>query len=205
MTSKNLISIDTSTELCSISIQYKNKIHSIYKYSKKENSKYLILLIYKTINKYNINIKKINFIILNKGPGSIIGTRISYLIAKTINLFFNKIKLWTTNTQSIISENYFNIKKKDIINIIIYNDINNIYNFIYKNNIKVNTKIIIYKKINLYLKKLNKNIKIIVNNFQLKNKILFIIKKYNINLNRKIKIIYPKSKYIISIFNKINN
>ncbi len=197
----NILAIESSTELCSISIFYNNKLFNKYKYTKIKNSKYLLILISKLIKHNNIKINLIKYLSFNKGPGSLIGTRISSIICKTFNLKYKNSKIIYINSEFIISENYF-LKKleneNNIINIIIYNNINNIYNFIFKNNILLNTKITTLNNIYKYLKKIN-HIQIIVNKYETKYKIF---KKFDKQYFNKIKIIYPKSKYIIKILNK---
>ncbi len=201
----NILAIESSTELCSISIFYKNKIFNKYKYTKIKNSKYILTLISELIKNNNIKINLIKYLVFNKGPGSLIGTKISSIICKTFNLKYKNSKIINIKTQFIISENYFFKKKKNknnLINILIYNDINNIYNFIFKNNKLIYSKKNILINIYKYLKKIC-NIQIIVNKYETKYKILKIIKEFNIKYKNKIKIIYPKSKYIISIIKKM--
>ncbi len=200
----NILAIESSTELCSISIFYNNKIFNKYKYTKKTNSKYILILIFKLIKKNNIKINLIKYLAYNKGPGSLMGIRISSIICKTFNLKYKKLKIIKIKTELIISENYFSKKKnkKNIINILIYNDINHIYNYIFKKNKFLYLKKTKLINLNKYLNKI-KNKQIIVNKYETKYKI---IKLFNINYINKIKIIYPKSKYIIKIINKyINN
>ncbi len=186
---KNIICIDLSTELCSVAIKYNNKIFTKYKFIKKKN-KQIILLLIKKIIKYNkIKIYKINYFIINKGPGSILGYRISYIISKIFKFKYKKIKIIKTNTFKIIINNIkkkYKFYKNGII--CIYNSIIEIlmYNIIKK-------KIIIYNNLEKFKKKIiyikNKK-KIFVNNYQLKKKINYFFKK-------KIYIIYPKAKYML--------
>ncbi len=200
----NILAIELSTELCSVSILYNNKIFNKYKYTKITSSKYILILIFKLIKKNNIKIKLIKYLAFNNGPGSIIGTRISSIICKTFKLKYKNLNIFKINTQFIISEDYFTKKiknKNNIINIIIYNDINNIHNFIFKNNKLLYSKKKKLKNINKYINKIKKK-QIIVNKYETKQKIIKIIELSNINYKKKIKIIYPKSKYIIKILKK---
>ncbi len=194
----NILSIEISTELCSVSIYYKKKISSKYKYTKKNSSKYVLTLIKNLIKKTNIKIKKIDIISINKGPGSIIGIRISSLISKIFKIKYKKIKILKIKSYKIISYNYYNkYRKKNLINIIIYHNKNKIYNYILKKNIKIKKTIISLKKIKKYIKNLNKKIIIIFNKYQTKKKLSYILN------NKKNIIIYPKSKYIILYIKKI--
>ncbi len=141
MNKYNILAIDSSTELCSISIYYKKKIFNKYKYTKIQNSKYILILIKKLIKENNIKIKKINIISFNKGPGSIIGIRICNIISKIFKLKYKKIKILKIKTENIISYNYYNkYNNKNTINIIIYHNKNKIYNYLFKNNKKIKKK-----------------------------------------------------------------
>ncbi len=203
---KNIIAIDNSTELCSISILYKKKIYNLYKYTKLLNSKYTIILIKKILNKNKIKINKNTFQIIayNKGPGSITGIRIVYIITKIFKIKFKYIKIIKLNTFKIILKNLnykFNLYKN--ITIIIYQNIKKIFIYTINKNYKNKILIISLKKLNKYLKNIKKSTYLIVNKYQTKYKILNIIYKFKIIFKIKnIKIIYPKSKYIILYLKK---
>ncbi len=193
---KNILSIEISTELQSVAIQYKKYIFIKKKKNKNNNNKNILILIKKIIKKNNINLKKIHYFIINKGPGSILNTNLSLNIAQTFLLKYKNIKLIKINTFNIIKE-IINKKytKKFKYYIIIYNSIIDIHisyikynNIVYNKNISLNE---IIKKINFTKKK------IITNKYQSKKKILSLVKK------KKILIIYPQAKYMIYFFNKI--
>ncbi len=193
MKNKNILSIDISTELCSVAIQYKKKIFTKKKINIKNNNQDILLLIKKTIKKNNINLNKINYFLINNGPGSIISKNISLNIAQTFSLRYKNLKLIKINIFNIIKQKIYETKKYIKIKkyyIIIYNSIKNIHicyiknnNLIYKINIPVNKVI----------KKIYKTKKIIITNkLQSKKNILnLLIKKINI------KVIYPEAKYMI--------
>ncbi len=195
---KNIIAIDMSTELCSIAIKYKKKIFTKYKFSKKQNSRFILILFNKIIKKQNIKIKKINIFMYNKGPGSIIGTRLSYNIAKIFKFKYKNIKIIKFNSFQIIKEMY---NKNEIFFITIYSNFLDIK--LYQVH-KKKSKLKIIKNFKIFKKKIliiNKKNIILVNNYQFKKKIINLIP--NINCN-KIKIIYPKAKYMILKYIKKN-
>ncbi len=197
MKNKNILAIEISTELCSVAIKYKNKIFTKYKFNKKINNKYILVLIDSIIKKNKINIKKINYFVINTGPGSIIGTKLSLNIAQIFILRYKKIKILKINTFHIINENIRKIKKinKKKIYIVIYNSKINIKIYNNKKNIFIKKKYILSKK---FKKKNNEKNKIylITNQYKSKNKIINIFK------NKNIKVIYPKAKYMISYIYK---
>ncbi len=197
MKNKNILAIEISTELCSVAIKYKNKIFTKYKFNKKINNKYILVLIDSIIKKNKINIKKINYFVINTGPGSIIGTKLSLNIAQIFILRYKKIKILKINTFHIINENIRKIKEinKKKIYIIIYNSKINIKIYNNKKNIFIKKKYILSKK---FKKKNNGKNKIylITNQYKSKNKIINIFK------NKNIKVIYPKAKYMISYIYK---
>ncbi len=190
MNKKNIIAIETSTDFISVAILYKKNIFIKYKYTPKRNSKYTIVIINNIIKNYNIPLKKINYIIINKGPGSIIGLRITNIIASLFKLKFNNIKILKISSFKIIFYKFIKIKKIYNFYIVIYIKNNIIYFFKIKNK-----KIIKKKKINisLFLLKIKKKDFIVVNNYQLKIKIINILKKYNKNIFT----CYPTAKYML--------
>ncbi len=198
MKNKNILSIDISTELRSVAIQYKKKIFTKKKINIKNNNQNILVLINKIIKKNNINLNKIHYFIINNGPGSIISKNITLNIAQTFSLRYKNFKLIKINTFNIIKEKINKIKKYIKIKkyyILIYNSIIDIHLCYIKNNNLVYKQNISLKKI---IKKIYKTKKLIITNkLQSKKKILnFLISKKNI------KVIYPEAKYMISIVNK---
>ncbi len=193
---KNIIAIEISTELDSVAIQYNQNIFTRYKFNKNKNHKYILILIKNIIKKNNINIKNINYIVINKGPGSIISKNISLNIAQTLCLKYKNIKIIKINTFDIIKENINYLKHKyKKYYIIIYNSIKEIYILYIKKN-----KFLYKKKLNsdeIKKKKIKTKKQIITNKIQSKKKIKKLIKN-----KKKIKIIYPKAKYMINYINK---
>ncbi len=196
---KNLLAVDCSTELSSISLLYNNNLYSKYIYNKLKKYNYILIMLNELIKKNNINLKKISILLINNGPGSILGIRISNVISKIFKIKFKKLKIIKLTSFEIIKEGFFKKKKKEqTINIVIYNNINCIYWSKFNEKKNIIKKKINLKKFHKIIKKIPNNKKIIVNSYKLKKKIKFILKKKNIN----IKVCYPKSIDMISIFNK---
>ncbi len=192
MKNKNIIAIETSTELISVSIKYKNKIYTKKKIIKKKNNQYILEIIKSIIKKNKIKKKKINIIIINKKPGSLIGIRISTIIAQTFKIKYPKIKIIKMSYPNIVI-NYLKSKYTYIymcMYIIILKNINNIKIYTIIKNKKKIKKFNSLKKCINKLKLIKKKYIYFVNNKQLKKKINKIWKK-------KIYILYPKSKYMI--------
>ncbi len=189
---KNIIAIETSTELISVSIKYKNKIYTKEKLIKKKNNQYILEIIKSIIKKNKIKKKKINIIIINKKPGSLISIRISNIIAQTFKIKYPNIKIIKMSYFNIIN-NYIKLKYTYIymyMYIIILENINNIKIYTI---IKKKKKIIKFNSLKKCLNELKlkkKKYIYFVNNKQLKKKINKLWKK-------KIYILYPKSKYMI--------
>ncbi len=186
----NILALETSTDLHSIALFHKKKIHTKYIFSKNKN-KQIIPLIKDFLIFNHININKINKILINKGPGSNLNIRITYLISKVIKIKFNKIKIIKMSTFDIIMKNLKNLKKK--IYILIKKNTQEIFKYnIKKKKNKIITLNLIKKK---FISQKHKKTLFITNNYQLKKIILKIIKK-PIN----IKVCYPKAKYMIKLF-----
>jgi len=97
-----ILSIDTSGKFCSISIHLPDnineKINSIVPLS---HSAELAQNVKKIINKYNVKIKELSFIVINIGPGSFTGLRIGLSFAKGLS-YSNNIPLIPINSFSIM-------------------------------------------------------------------------------------------------------
>ncbi len=190
----NILAIETSTELCSVTILYKKKMYTKYIFSKQKKNKYILILINYVISKYNININHINKIIINKGPGSIISIRITKIIVYLFKIKFTKIKIIKTTSFDIMARNFFSKNPQKNLIILIEKNSKNIYFCKYKNKKKKNIKIINLINIKQKIHKYTKYYNIIVNTYQFKKKIINLFKKKKIT--KKIKIFYPKAKYM---------
>ena len=71
----------------------------------RENFDKLTLLIVKFLDNNHLNIKEINNIFVNQGPGKFSGIRASLATAKALS-FANKIDLYGFNSEQIFNKNY---------------------------------------------------------------------------------------------------
>ncbi len=199
---QNIIAIDITTELCSISIFYKKKTFTKYKFSNHENSKYIIKLLSNIIAQNNINLNNINIIAFNNGPGSNTGIRISKCICQILHFKINKIKIFKISSFKIISEQYFSKNKQKKIIIFFYQNKNNIYWNKFINNQQINKNI---SNVNIFKKKIlsiKKKTTLITNNYKTKNIFSPLITK---NKYINIKTYYPKSIHIINLIIENNH
>ena len=74
----------------------------------KENFDKLTILIVKFLENHELNIKNIDNIFVNQGPGKFSGVRASLATAKALS-FVNKIDLYGFNSNQIIGRNYVEI------------------------------------------------------------------------------------------------
>jgi len=151
-----IIAIDTSGKFCSVAISLSNNIKdSIISKIPLSHSSELAVNLQQLINRYNIVIKDLDFIVINIGPGSFTGLRIGVSFAKGLCLS-NNIPLVPVSAFNII-----NSKVDCLENLFyygIYSHKNYAYSKKYNNNIASNPKLIdLRKKINapLYLYGLN--------------------------------------------------
>lgn len=124
--------IDTSSNLTSISVHYKDQFNIINEDCDKNITKRLLPNIDKLLKKTNLKIKNIECIIYSKGPGSFTSLRIGLSIAKGLSLPFN-IPLIGIPKLDVMAfkAKYLNIKDNLILSYII-NSRNEIFYAIYK-------------------------------------------------------------------------
>ena len=98
----NIISIDTSSKFCSLSIQLSSNIRdSIISNLALSHSSELAVNLKKLINKYQIKISDLDFVLVNVGRGSFTGLRIGVSFAKGLCLS-NNIPLIPINSFDMI-------------------------------------------------------------------------------------------------------
>ena len=102
----NILAFDTSTEKFSISILKNNKIVlNLSKILNKTYSKFLISILKKSLEKSNLDIKKINCILISLGPGSFTGIRIGIAAAKGLGIP-HKINILGYNYNSFLDSHH---------------------------------------------------------------------------------------------------
>jgi tRNA A37 threonylcarbamoyladenosine modification protein TsaB len=76
----------------------------------RENFDKLAILVVKFLENHHLNIKNLNNIFVNQGPGRFSGIRASLAIAKALS-FANKIDLYGFSSDQVIDQNYMEIIK----------------------------------------------------------------------------------------------
>ena len=110
----NKLIIDVTGEKIFLMIITNNDIYNITKENTKINYEKLTLIINDFLNLYKLNLKDINKIYLNKGPGSFAGIRNSLSIVKAFNLT-NNIDYYCYSIQDFKGEK--DIKYENIPNL----------------------------------------------------------------------------------------
>ena len=103
----NLI-IDAAKEKIFFMIIADNKSYTTEFINNRENFDKLTILIIKFLKNHQLNIKNLNNIFVNQGPGKFSGIRASLAIVKALG-FVNKIDLYGFNSDQIIDQNYTKI------------------------------------------------------------------------------------------------
>ncbi len=103
----NLI-IDAARDKIFFTIMADNKSYTSEFINNRENFDKLTILIVKFLENHELNIKNINNIFVNQGPGKFSGVRASLATAKALS-FVNKIDLYGFNSNQIINGNYVEI------------------------------------------------------------------------------------------------
>ena len=103
----NLI-IDAANDKIFFMIIAGNKSYTSEFSNNRENFDKLTILIVKFLENHHLNIKNLNNIFVNQGPGKFSGIRASLAIAKGLS-FSNKIDLYGFNSDQVIDQNYAEI------------------------------------------------------------------------------------------------
>ncbi|MFI4819067.1 MAG: tRNA (adenosine(37)-N6)-threonylcarbamoyltransferase complex dimerization subunit type 1 TsaB [Enterobacterales bacterium] len=100
----NILSINTSTDGCSVAIMnYKNIIFDYFIISPYKHMKYILNMIDRLLCKSKIKLKEINIIAVSNGPGSFNGIRIGIGIAYGLSIVSN-IPIIGISNLSILAE-----------------------------------------------------------------------------------------------------
>ena len=101
---KNLI-IDAATDKIFFKIISGNESYTSDYPNSRENFDKFIILLFDFLKENKINIKEINNIFVNQGPGKFSGIRTSIAVAKAIG-FANKLNLYGFNSHHVKNQNY---------------------------------------------------------------------------------------------------
>ena len=101
---KNLI-IDAAADKIFFKVINDNESYTSDYPSSRENFDKFLTLLFNFLNKNKINIKEINNIFVNQGPGKFSGIRTSISVAKALN-FTNKLNLYGFNSELVKNQNY---------------------------------------------------------------------------------------------------
>ena len=103
----NLI-IDAANDKIFFIIIADNKSYTSEFSNNRENFDKLVILVVKFLENHQLNIKNLNNIFVNQGPGKFSGIRASLAIAKALS-FANKIDLYGFSPEQVIDQNYVEI------------------------------------------------------------------------------------------------
>ena len=100
----NLI-IDAANDKIFFKIMADDKSYTSEFSNNRENFDKLTILVVKFLENHQINIKNLNNIFINTGPGKFSGIRASIAIAKALSLT-NKIDLYEFRSDQVMDQNY---------------------------------------------------------------------------------------------------
>tara|TARA_Y100001936_G_scaffold242090_1_gene278844 strand:- start:848 stop:1219 length:372 start_codon:yes stop_codon:yes gene_type:complete len=103
----NLI-IDAANDKIFFIIMADNKSYTSEFINNRENFDKLAILVVKFLENHQLNIKNLNNIFVNQGPGKFSGIRASIAIAKGLS-FTNRINLYGFSSHQVINQNYSEI------------------------------------------------------------------------------------------------
>ena len=97
--------IDAANDKIFFKIIIKNKSYTNEFINSRENFDKFSVLLFKFLKKNNINVKKINNILINQGPGKSSSLRSSISVAKALNIT-NRLNLYGFNSHQVKNQNY---------------------------------------------------------------------------------------------------
>tara|TARA_Y100000590_G_scaffold209701_1_gene237582 strand:+ start:1303 stop:1671 length:369 start_codon:yes stop_codon:yes gene_type:complete len=100
--------IDAADDKIFFKIITDNKSYTSDYPNSRENFDKFVLLLFNFLKENKINIKEINNIFVNQGPGKFSGIRASISIVKALS-FNNKLNIYGFNSEHIKDQNYDNI------------------------------------------------------------------------------------------------
>ena len=101
---KNLI-IDAAADKIFFKVINNNESYTSDYPNSRENFDKFVTLLFNFLNKNKINIKEINNIFVNQGPGKFSGIRASISTAKALS-FTNKLNLYGFDSELVKNQNY---------------------------------------------------------------------------------------------------
>ena len=101
---KNLI-IDAAADKIFFKVINDNESYTSDYPNSRENFDKFVTLLFNFLKKNKINIKEINNIFVNQGPGKFSGIRTSISVAKALN-FTNKLNLYGFDSELVKNRNY---------------------------------------------------------------------------------------------------
>ena len=101
---KNLI-IDAATDRIFFKIISDNESYTSDYPNSRENFDKFVILLFDFLKENKLNIKEINNIFINQGPGKFSGIRTSISAAKALS-FTNKLNLYGFNSEYVRNQNY---------------------------------------------------------------------------------------------------
>ena len=101
---KNLI-IDAAADKIFFKVINDNESYTSDYPNSRENFDKFVTLLFNFLKKNKINIKEINNIFVNQGPGKFSGIRTSISVAKGLN-FTNKLNLYGFDSELVKNQNY---------------------------------------------------------------------------------------------------
>ena len=101
----NFLIIDAASDKVHFFLSYNSKSYSKSFYASKTNFEKIVTILFKFLKINNINLEKINNILVNQGPGRFSSLRISIVITKAISLG-NNINIYGFNTKDLKDNDY---------------------------------------------------------------------------------------------------
>lgn len=118
MSEKNYLVIDASTEACSVALQYKEKITSLYELCPQSHSLRLLPMVDELLKAADCTLNDLDGIIFGQGPGSFTGVRIGIGVTQGLAFSANLPVVGVSTLQAMAQQAFNKYDKTHVISAI---------------------------------------------------------------------------------------
>lgn len=113
-----ILALDTATEACSVALQHHEKLTALNEISPRSHTQRILPMIDELLNRVNIKINQVDFLVFGRGPGSFTGVRVGVSVAQGLAMGANLPVIAVSNLKAMAEEAYQKLGAKKVIALI---------------------------------------------------------------------------------------